>query len=411
MIVEIISIGTELLMGMITDTNAAAIAARLPELGSRALYRQTVGDNLIRLTEVLSRALDRSDVVIAIGGLGPTEDDITRDGIAGAIGDTLILDEQLKKELIALFSKRSFNLTNSQYRQAMRPSTAQSIPNPNGTAPGIKVEWQGKHLFALPGPPNECLPMFETAVAPFLAGSNSVQLMSRVIRVMSLGEAAAEQMLSHLLSSSNPTLAPYAKLGEVHFRITASGETEAECVALLDTCEQQCREALGDNLYGLNDTTLEHAVMELLWETGQTVATAESCTGGLIAHRFSGVPGASRAFMGAVIAYDNRIKHEILGVSEQTLSEHGAVSEQTACEMAEGARKRLGVDWAISATGIAGPDGGSDEKPVGLVWLAVAGPDGVVAEKRLFGAQRDVVQWRASQSALDMLRHRLLDSK
>lgn len=408
MIVEIISIGTELLMGMITDTNAAAIAARLPELGSRALYRQTVGDNLERLTEVFVRALNRADVVIAMGGLGPTEDDITRDGIAGAIGDELILDEDLKRELVALFSKRSFNLTQSQYRQAMRPSTAQSIPNPNGTAPGIHVEWQGKHLFAIPGPPNECLPMFEAAVAPFLAGSNDIQLMSRVIRVMGLGEAAAEERLSHLLSCPNPTLAPYAKLGEVHFRITASGKTEAECQSLLDICELQCREALGDNLYGLNDTTLEHAVMELLWQKGQTVATAESCTGGLIAHRFSGVPGASQAFMGSVVAYDNRVKRDILGVSEQTLSEFGAVSEQTVCEMAEGARRRLGVDWAISTTGIAGPDGGSEEKPVGMVWMAVAGPDGVVAEKRLFGTQRDVVQWRASQSVLDMLRHRIL---
>ncbi|MHB1462883.1 MAG: competence/damage-inducible protein A [Armatimonadota bacterium] len=411
MIVEIISIGTELLMGMITDTNAAAIAARLPELGSRALYRQTVGDNLVRLTEVLERALDRSDVVIAMGGLGPTEDDITRDGIAGAIGDELILDERLKEELIALFSKRSFNLTNSQYRQAMRPSTAEPIDNPNGTAPGIHVEWHGKHLFALPGPPNECLPMFEAAVAPFLAASNNVQLMSRVIRVMALGEAAAEERLSHLLSCPNPTLAPYAKLGEVHFRITAAGETESECMQLLDNCEQQCREALGDNLYGLDDTTLERAVMELLWAKGQTVATAESCTGGLIAHRFSGVPGASRALMGAVVAYDNRIKRDILGVSEQTLTTHGAVSEQTACEMAEGVRQRLGVDWAISTTGIAGPDGGTAEKPVGMVWLAVAGPDGVVAEKRLFGAQRDVIQWRASQSALDMLRRRILAAK
>ena len=408
MTVEIVSIGTELLMGMITDTNAAAIAARLPELGSRALYRQTVGDNLTRLTDVLKQALSRADVVITIGGLGPTEDDITRDGIAMAIGDELVMDEELKRQLVDLFSKRSFNMTNSQYRQATRPSTAKSIPNPNGTAPGVHVEWQGKNVFALPGPPNECIPMFEAAVVPFLAGSRSTKLMSRVIRVAALGEAAAEERLAHLLSSTNPTLAPYAKLGEVHFRITASGETDDACLKLIDECEQKCRAALGNNLYGIDDTNLETAVLQLLWQKNMTVATAESCTGGLVAHRFSGVPGASNALMGAVVAYDNRIKRDILGVDEKTLEAYGAVSEQTACEMAEGVRQKMGVDWAISTTGIAGPDGGTPEKPVGLVWIGVAGPDGVKAEKRLFGAQRSVVQWRASQSALDMLRHRIL---
>ncbi len=408
MTVEIVSIGTELLMGMITDTNAAAIAARLPELGSRALYRQTVGDNLTRLTDVLKQALSRADVVITIGGLGPTEDDITRDGIAMAIGDELVMDEELKRQLVELFSKRSFNMTNSQYRQATRPSTAQSIPNPNGTAPGVHVEWQGKHVFALPGPPNECIPMFEDAVVPFLAGSRSTKLMSRVIRVAALGEAAAEERLAHLLSCTNPTLAPYAKLGEVHFRITASGATDEECLKLIDECEQKCREALGNNLYGVDDTDLETAVLQLLWQKNMTIATAESCTGGLVAHRFSGVPGASNALMGAVVAYDNRIKRDVLGVDEKTLESYGAVSEQTACEMAEGVRQKMGVDWAISTTGIAGPDGGTPEKPVGLVWIGVAGPDGVKAEKRLFGAQRGVVQWRASQSALDMLRHRIL---
>lgn len=410
MVVEIVSVGTELLMGQITDTNAAYIAARLPEAGCRALYRQTVGDNLQRLVAVLRTALDRSDAVITIGGLGPTPDDLTRQGIAEAIGEPLIEDPKLRAMLEALFARRNYPLTSSQYLQAQRPVSAVPIDNPNGTAPGLMVRQVDKRIFALPGPPNELIPMFDQQVLPELRRVNAGQqvILSRMLRVCGMGEALAAEKLGALLESANPTVAPYAKLGEVHFRLSAAAADPDAALPLLDAMEQEVRARLGNAVYGVDEETLESVVVRLLMERHQWVSVAESCTGGLLGSRFTDVPGASAVFKGGVIAYSNQVKQDPLGVPAETLETHGAVSEPVVLAMTQGARQRFGTDWAVAISGVAGPDGGTPDKPVGTVWIAVDGPDGAVAERMNYGGQRSTIKWRATQTALVMLRERLL---
>ncbi len=410
MVVEIVSVGTELLMGQITDTNAAYIAARLPEAGCRALYRQTVGDNLQRLVAVLRTALDRSDAVITIGGLGPTPDDLTRQGIAEAIGEPLIEDPKLRAMLEALFARRNYPLTSSQYLQAQRPVSAVPIDNPNGTAPGLMVRQVDKRIFALPGPPNELIPMFDQQVLPELRRVNAGQqvILSRMLRVCGMGEALAAEKLGALLESANPTVAPYAKLGEVHFRLSAAAADPDAALPLLDAMEQEVRARLGNAVYGVDEETLESVVVRLLMERHQWVSVAESCTGGLLGSRFTDVPGASAVFKGGVIAYSNQVKQDPLGVPAETLETHGAVSEPVVLAMTQGARQRFGTDWAVAISGVAGPDGGTPDKPVGTVWIAVDGPDGAAAERMNYGGQRSTIKWRATQTALVMLRERLL---
>lgn len=411
MIAEIVSVGTELLMGQIVDTNAATISAALPSIGYRVLYRQTVGDNLERLTETLRLALSRADVVITIGGLGPTMDDLTREGIAAALGEPLILDHDLQQELQQKFQQRRYPMVSSIIRQAYRPACARPLPNPNGTAPGLIAEKGDKVIIALPGPPAELMPMFNDYVLPYLrerAGGEHGVILSRILRVCGMGESLVEDRVKDLMQGSNPTVAPYAKTGEVHLRITASAPSTEQAWAMIADMEAQIRERLGNAVYGVDEQTLEQAVMELLWARGATVAVAESCTGGLIGHRLTEVPGSSKALIGGVVAYSNELKIRLLGVPEETLSQYGAVSEPTARAMAEGIRRLTGADFGIGTTGIAGPTGGTPEKPVGLVYIAVASEKGTrVAEHRFLG-RRSEVKWRASQAALVMLREELL---
>ncbi len=410
MVVEIVSVGTELLMGQITDTNAAYIAARLPEAGCRALYRQTVGDNLQRLVAVLRTALDRADAVITIGGLGPTPDDLTRQGIADAIGEPLIEDPELRARLEALFKHRNYPLTSSQYLQALRPVSATALDNPNGTAPGLSVTHDGKRIYALPGPPNELIPMFDRLVLPELRRLNAGQqvILSRMLRVCGIGEALAAEKLGDLLDSANPTVAPYAKLGEVHFRLSAAAPDPDTAIPMLDAMEREVRNRLGNAVYGVDDETLENVVVRLLAERHQWLSVAESCTGGLLGSRLTDVPGASAVLSGGVIAYSNRVKQGLLGVPEDLLTAHGAVSEPVVLAMAQGARQRFHTDWAIAISGVAGPDGGTPDKPVGTVWICVDGPGGPTAERMNYGGQRTTIKWRATQTALVMLRERLM---
>ncbi len=411
MIAEIVSVGTELLMGQIVDSNAAYISSRLPEVGYRVYFRQTVGDNLERLTQTLKLALSRADVVITIGGLGPTMDDLTREGIAAALGEPLILDHDLQAELQEKFRQRGYPMVESILRQAYRPACARPLPNPNGTAPGLITEKDGKAVIALPGPPAELIPMFDQYVLPYLrerAGGAPGVILSRVLRVCGMGESLVEDRIKDLMQGSNPTVAPYAKTGEVHLRITASAPSPAQAEEMIAQMEGQIRERLGNAIYGVNDQTLEQAVMELLWAKGATVAVAESCTGGLIGHRLTEVPGSSRAMIGGVVAYSNELKVRLLGVPEAVLQEHGAVSEPTACAMAEGIRRLTGADYGIGTTGIAGPTGGTAEKPVGLVYIAVATPSGTRVREHRFLGRRSEIKWRASQAALVMLREELL---
>ncbi|MER3473316.1 MAG: competence/damage-inducible protein A [Armatimonadota bacterium] len=411
MIAEIVSVGTELLMGQIVDSNAAYISARLPEIGYRVYFRQTVGDNLERLTQSLKLALSRADVVLTIGGLGPTMDDLTRDGISSALDEPLILDHDLQAELQEKFRQRGYPMVPSIVRQAYRPACARPLPNPNGTAPGLIAEKGDKVIIALPGPPAELIPMFNDYVLPYLrerAGGEPGVILSRVLRVCGMGESLVEDRIKHLMQGSNPTVAPYAKTGEVHLRITASAPSPEQAQTLIADMEKQIREQLGHAIYGVDEQTLEQAVMELLWAKGATVAVAESCTGGLIGHRLTEVPGSSKALIGGVVAYSNELKMRLLNVPEETLRRCGAVSEPTARAMAEGVRHLTGADFGIGVTGIAGPTGGTPEKPVGLVYIAVASDEGTRVREQRFLGRRSEIKWRASQSALVMLREELL---
>ena len=406
---EIISVGTELLLGQIVDTNAAYLSQVLSSLGIDIYYRSTVGDNAARLADTLKTALSRSDVVITIGGLGPTEDDLTKETIADALGDEMVADPVSEAKIRDFFERRGLPIAESNLKQALSPKHGQVVPNDVGTAPGALFEKDGKIVIALPGPPGEMIPMVDRYVTPILserAASTSGRsvIKSRVLRVCGIGESAAEIKVKDLLASSNPSLAPYAKGGEVHFRVTAKSADEDEAERLIAGLESKVRERLGEFIYGIDEETLETVVVRMLVERGLTLALAESCTGGLVANRITNVPGSSETLMAAIVAYANEAKTKFLGVPEETLRAHGAVSSETAQAMAEGAARNVGTDIALGITGIAGPGGGSDEKPVGLVYIAMRTPSGVEVTRNMYGGSREDIKMRASQTALNMLR-------
>ncbi|NUQ69355.1 MAG: competence/damage-inducible protein A [Chthonomonadales bacterium] len=406
---EVVSVGTELLLGQIVDTNAAYLGRALSEVGVAVYHRTTVGDNRARLVAALREALDAADVVFTIGGLGPTQDDITRDALSEATGIPLALNEGIARELQEFLRARGAEILNSQLRQAYVPVRGWHLPNPNGTAPGLVFELPSKLAIALPGPPGEFIPMLEHAALPILRQrTGTATIRSRVLRVCGMGEAAVEDRVLDLMASDNPTVAPYAKTGEVHLRVTARGDNGEEADALAAPIIAEIQRRLGDHLYAYDDEPLEAAVVRALIERRQTVATAESCTGGMLAGRITDVPGSSAAFPGGVVAYSNGLKVAMLGVRDETLRSHGAVSREVAMAMASGVRERVGADYGIGITGVAGPDGGSEDKPVGLVYIALADPDAVdVTENRYRGIRSDV-RLRATQTALTMLRDRLL---
>ena len=407
---EIVSVGTELLMGQIVDSNAAYMARGLAEVGVSIYRRTTVGDNMERLVTALRAAFAEADVVITIGGLGPTMDDITRDGLAEALGDTLVQDEKIAEGLRQFFTKRNMPVLESTLRQAMVPVHGRAIANPNGTAPGVLFEKDGKIGIALPGPPNEFIPMTDNHVLPYLRQKtgNIGTIRSVVLRVAGIGESAAEDMIKDLMMDANPSVAPYAKVGEVHLRVTAKAETAEQAEVMIAERAKLVRERLGVAIYGENDDPLEKAVVNLLKERGKTVSTAESCTGGLVAQRITDVPGSSAVFLGGVVAYSNLSKTDLSAVPAEMIAEFGAVSPEVAKALAEGARTRFGTDYGIGVTGVAGPDGGTPEKPVGLVYFAVAYPGGCEVDKGNFIGSRAVVRSRASQNVLNMLRLRAL---
>ncbi len=409
---EILSVGTELLLGQIIDTNAAYLARALSEVGISVYRRVTVGDNMDRLLAALKQALDDADIVLTIGGLGPTMDDITRDGLALALGDTLIFDEGIAQRLRDFFTRRNTPVLESNLRQAMVPTHGRALDNPNGTAPGLLFEKDGKIGIALPGPPNEFNPMVDNIVLPYLRAKtgNVGTIRSLVLRVAGMGESMVEDKVKDLMLDSNPTVAPYAKVGEVHLRVTARADTAAEADALIAERAALVRARLGEVVYGENDDTLEKAVVTLLRERGQTVATAESCTGGLVAQRITDVPGSSAVFLGGVVAYSNEAKTDLVDVPADLIAREGAVSRWVAASLAEGARNRFGATYGIGITGIAGPDGGTPEKPVGLVYIAIAHPGGGDVEQANFIGSRQVVRTRSAQTALNMVRLHALRS-
>ena len=411
MTAEIVSVGTELLLGHVVDTHASFMARILAECGVTCLRRTTVGDNLARIVAVLQEALTREDVVITIGGLGPTLDDLTRDAIAQALDEPLEKVPEVEERLRRFFASRNIPWLDSIGRQAEKPRCAQLVRNPNGTAPGLHCQKGGKTVVALPGPKGEFEPMAQGPVKEILAHLEGRRVIhSRTLRVIGLGESMVEERIKDLMDATSPTVAPYAHLGEVHLRITAGAATEEEADKLIEPAEREIRRRLGKAVFGTDSTTLEAAIIQLLVSRGETIALAESMTGGELGGRLTSVPGASKAVVGGAIVYTADAKREMLGVDSQVLEEFGAVSAQTASQMAEGARRVLGSTWALSITGNAGPDVDSDNKQVGLVYIGLAGPSGTQVEESKFRGIREDIRRRTTQQALVMLREAVLGS-
>ena len=411
---EIVSVGTEILLGQIVDTNAAELGQLFATLGIDHMDRQTVGDNLGRLTEALQLAMSRSDIVVTIGGLGPTEDDMTRDGVAAALNSPLVVDEAVEAHLKDLFTRRGFSWTTSQLRQAQRPECARPIENPNGTAPGLLARLGDKTVVCLPGPRNEFVPMANGPVAAALAEiSGGGSIVSRVLRIVGIGEAAMEEKIKDLLDLPDVTVAPYAKVGEVHLRLTTRVSSAGESSPALDRVAEEIRSRLGDMVYAEGEQSLEETVLLLLRAKGLTLATAESVTGGMVGGRLTSVDGASEVYRGGVVAYVNEEKTDLLAVSSDLLSQVGAVSEGVAVAMAEGAQSRLCADVAVSTTGVAGADPVVEngvEKPSGLVYIGVSGLGRTVAMRHQFGGNRETIRARATRVALAMLYRKLLEN-
>jgi len=412
MVAELISVGTEILLGNIVNTNSNYLAKKCAEIGISVYYQITVGDNEQRLIDAVKTARSRSDLIIITGGLGPTQDDITKEAVAKAIGRDLVMDEHSKEKIQTYFNERKQgSITPSNWKQALKIEGCQVIDNDNGTAPGYIVEDREAIIMILPGPPNEMIPMFENSMYPYLAKLDDKVFYSKMVKICGIGESQAEEAIIDLIEKqSNPTIAPYAKAGEVHFRVTASANSIEEAQQMMEPIIGEMQRRFQDNIYTLEENeSLETVVISLLSRHGLTVTTAESCTGGLISSQLVNVPGASDVLNEAIITYSNGAKMKYLGVKEETLTEYGAVSEQTAGEMAIGAANLTKSDTAIAATGIAGPGGGTKEKPVGLVYIASYIKGKVkVKELRLKGDRTKIRRLTATY-ALDLLRREILN--
>ena len=414
MVVELISVGTEILLGNIVNTNATYLAEQCALLGC-SLYRQSVvGDNEGRLEEAVRQALGRSDIIILTGGLGPTKDDLTKEIVAKVFGRELYLDEHTKERITTYMQRLNrSHITENNWKQAMIPEGAIILDNDNGTAPGLILEDRenGKTAILMPGPPAEMHPMFEKDVAPYLNKQQPEGIYSRMVKICGIGESAAETMVADLMDKqSNPTLAPYAKTGEVHFRITAKAKTKEEAEAMMAPMLEEMKKRLGKAIYTTEENvTLEDVVVELLKQKNFTVTTAESCTAGKLAGRIMNVAGASEVYNEGYITYANAAKEKLLGVKHETLETFGAVSEETAREMAMGAAKEAGADAALSVTGIAGPGGGTLEKPVGLVYIGCYVQGEVYVKKCQFTGNRERNRDSSVVQALTFLREKLLD--
>lgn len=386
---EILCVGTELLIGDIVNTNAAYLSKKLSENGIFVYHHTVVGDNDGRLREALSDALGRSDVVVMTGGLGPTYDDMTKETVSSVMGKKLVRHEESEKRILAYFARTDRVPTPNNMKQALMPEGATVFENNFGTAPGCAIESGGKTVVMLPGPPKEMKPMFDGEVLPYLLRNSTEVLVSENVNIFGMGESSVEEKLRDIMTSGdNPTIAPYVNDGEVRVRVTARAENRERAKKLIAPIVEKIKEIIGDFVYGVNAVSLENAVVKTFSERGLTLASAESCTGGLISKRITDIPGSSAMFGYGVCTYANEAKEKILGVKHETLEKYGAVSEATAREMAEGLLRLSGADVAVCTTGLAGPGGGSDEKPVGLVYLAVGTKDGITVKKLLLGRGR-----------------------
>lgn len=406
---EIIAIGTEILLGDIINSNAQYLAQELAALGIDMYYQQVVGDNEIRIMHAFDEAYSRSDIIITTGGLGPTDDDITKEVAAKYFNKELIQDENSIKKIRDYFKFRERAMTKNNLKQGLIPEGATVIKNNNGTAPGVIIEDDNKIMIILPGPPKEMKPMFEESVKPYLQEKSDSILVSRVVKILGIGESAVAEEINDLIDTqTNPTIAPYAKDVGVMLRITAKAETKDEALKLIEPIKEEIKNRLGDNVYATEDINIEEVVARLLIEKKLTISTAESCTGGMIASYLINYPGISEVFLEGAVTYSNEAKHNRLGVNNDILNKYGAVSEETAREMAIGIAKTANTDVSIVTTGIAGPEGGTLEKPVGLVFIGVYVQGKVTIQKCLFKGDRNKVRLQATITGLDMLRRILI---
>ncbi|HEX8352828.1 MAG TPA: competence/damage-inducible protein A [Pyrinomonadaceae bacterium] len=407
---EIIAVGSELLTPFRTDTNSLWLTDRLNAAGVEVRLKTIVGDDDARLEEAIRDALKRSGVVVLTGGLGPTEDDITRKIAARALSRRLLLDEQVLEELKAKFLHWGRKMPEINARQAMVIEGAEVIPNPNGSAPGMYLEHDGRVVVLLPGPPREMKPMFEGRVMPRLAGrAGGLRVVRRVLKVAGLGESAVDERIAPVYTQyKNPQTTILFTNTEIEIHLTAQGKSEAEAELLLDGLAGQIEERLGDSVFAFRGEKMEEVVGLRLAVGGFTLATAESCTGGLIAHRLTEVPGSSTYFMEGVVTYSNEAKTRLLGVPAELIESRGAVSAEVAEAMAEGVKRRADTDFGLSVTGVAGPGGGTAEKPVGLVYVALSDDAHTEHKRLMLPGDRSLIRWRASQFALDLLRRRLI---
>lgn len=414
---EVICIGTELLLGDILNTNCQYLAQELASLGIPHYYQTVVGDNVTRIHQVIDTAIKRSSILIFTGGLGPTPDDLTTETIASFFDAPLLEDPEIIDDISRKFASVRREMTPSNRKQALIPQGAITLPNPTGTAPGII--WQPKDsitIMTFPGVPSEMYRMWQETAVPFLKSQGWGQdiIHSEMMRFRGIGESALAEKVAHLFDSDNPTVAPYAGKGEVRLRVSAKAPSKTKAVVMIEPVTTEIKNIAGLNYFGSDEDTLASVVGKLLNDAQQTLSVAESCTGGGLGAMLTETPGSSSYFLGGVIAYANQIKNALLGVDNHDLEQYGAVSAIVAEQMALGVKQRLQTDWGIGITGIAGPGGGTEIKPVGLVYIGLASPDDTtLSQEYRFGQQRGrtLIRHLSSCSALDLLRRRLIKLK
>ncbi|MFM2304614.1 MAG: hypothetical protein RLZZ135_2026, partial [Cyanobacteriota bacterium] len=410
MAAEIICVGTELLLGDILNSNSQYLAKELAALAVPHFYQTVVGDNVDRIHQAIEIACARSSILIFTGGLGPTPDDLTTESISSYFQTPLIEHPEVVADIEHKYAQRGRKMTASNRKQARQPVGADILPNSLGTAPGMI--WQphaGITIFTFPGVPREMYRMWRDTAVPFLKtqgyGQNTIY--SRSLRFFGIAESALAEKVNHLFDSTNPTVAPYAGMGQVRLRISACAANETEANALIEPIDREIKQIAGENYFGSDEDTLASVVGQLLIAKGQTLAVAESCTGGGLGQMLTEIPGSSSYFMGGIISYANQVKIDLLGVNEADLAREGAVSETVACQMAAGVKAKLGTDWGVSITGVAGPGGGTETKPVGLVYIGIARPNGEVEGlKYQLGIQqeRGLIRQMSVAQSLDLLR-------
>ncbi len=402
---ELIAVGTEILLGDIVNTDAQMISQGLSELGINVYYQTVVGDNPERLRQVVEMAKQRADIIITTGGLGPTLDDLTKETLANVFGKKMELHQESLDRIVSFFNRIGKHMTPNNEKQAWLPEGCTVFVNQWGTAPGCAFEADGKHVLMLPGPPRECNPMWKECAMPYLYPLAGGCIVSHNVRVIGMGESQMEATLHDMMERmTNPTIAPYAKTSECFARITAKAETVEAAEALLKPVVEEVCDILGDDVYGVDVDSLEQVVGDLLRQQNLTLSVAESCTGGLLSKRITDIAGSSDYYKGGVCAYSNEVKMHVLSVSEDTLTRFGAVSAETAEALARGVAKTLNTDIGIGITGVAGPDGGTEEKPVGLVYLSVYFKGTCTTRKTNASFGRDRVRYQATSNALDMVR-------